>query len=112
MRYDGIFPDKGAGNIVIMSGGASVGNRLHQVRTWGMLNTLEEKAGLVLPNRQKNFQKQIRPQNSQIKMEWYMLRSVRDIQKDGTVLRIFKAVLSSETATLFMSAFHVSTYLG
>ena len=36
-------------NIVIMSGGASVGNRLHQVRTWGMLNTLEEKAGLVLP---------------------------------------------------------------
>ena len=27
------FLDKGAGNIVIMSGGASVGNRLHQVRT-------------------------------------------------------------------------------
>ena len=42
------FLDKGAKNFVIMSGGASSGNRLHQVRTWGMLNTLEEKAGLVL----------------------------------------------------------------
>mgnify|MGYP000193543761 CR=1 FL=1 len=42
------FLDKDARNIVIMSGGASSGNRLHQVRTWGMLNTLEEKAGLVL----------------------------------------------------------------
>ena len=38
------FLDKGAKNFVIMSGGASSGNRLHQVRTWGMLNTLEEKA--------------------------------------------------------------------
>ena len=42
------FLDKGAKNFVIMSGGASSGNRLHQVRTWGMLNTLQEKAGLVL----------------------------------------------------------------
>ena len=42
------FLDKGAKNFVIMSGGASSGNRLHQVRTWGMLNTLEKKAGLVL----------------------------------------------------------------
>ena len=42
------FLDKEDKNIVIMSGGASSGNRLHQVRTWGMLNTLEEKAGLVL----------------------------------------------------------------
>ena len=40
------FLDKGAKNIVIMSGGASAGNRLHQVRTWGMLNTLKEKASL------------------------------------------------------------------
>ena len=51
------FLDKGAGNIVIMSGGASVGNRLHQVRTWGMLNTLEEKAGLVLPESAEELSK-------------------------------------------------------
>ena len=51
------FLDKGAGNIVIMSGGAASGNRLHQVRTWGMLNTLEEKAGLVLTDTAENLSK-------------------------------------------------------
>ena len=54
------FLDKDARNIVIMSGGASSGNRLHQVRTWGMLNTLEEKAGLVLDEDAEKLLQQIK----------------------------------------------------
>ena len=81
-----LFLDKAAGNIGIMSGECST--------RW------KKKQDLYFRNRQKNFQKQIRPQNSQIKMEWYMLRSVRDIQKAGTVLRILKRYGPLVTATL------------
>ena len=74
------FLDKGAKNFVIMSGGASSGNRLHQVRTWGMLNTLEEKAGLVLTEEAETLLQQKKLQSFPVKTVLYRLRSVRDIQ--------------------------------
>ena len=75
------FLDKGAKNFVIMSGGASSGNRLHQVRTWGMLNTLEEKAGLVLTEEAETLSTTEEVTKAfQMKMVLYRLRSVRDTQ--------------------------------
>ena len=105
------FLDKGAGNIVIMSGGAASGNRLHQVRTWGMLNTLEEKAGLVLSEPAEELSKT----NELIELS----------EEDGTIhvticpgyteggdgLKNLEAALSSGNCDTLMSAFHVSSYL-
>lgn len=105
------FLDKGAGNIVIMSGGAASGNRLHQVRTWGMLNTLEEKAGLVLSEPAEELSKT----NELIELS----------DEDGTIhvticpgyteggdgLKNLEAALSSGNCDTLMSAFHVSSYL-
>ena len=89
------FLDKGAGNIVIMSGGAASGNRLHQVRTWGMLNTLEEKAGLVLTDTAGNVQVTICP----------------GYTDGGDGLKNLETVLSSGNCDTLMSAFHISSYL-
>ena len=105
------FLDKGAGNIVIMSGGAASGNRLHQVRTWGMLNTLEEKAGLVLSEPAEELSKT----NELIELS----------DEDGTIhvticpgyteggdgFKNLEAALSSGNCDTLMSAFHVSSYL-
>lgn len=105
------FLDKGAGNIVIMSGGASVGNRLHQVRTWGMLNTLEEKAGLVLPESAEELSKTDKTTELTDKDGMVHVTICPGYTEGGNGLKNLEAVLSSGNCNTLMSAFHVSTYL-
>lgn len=105
------FLDKGAGNIVIMSGGASVGNRLHQVRSWGMLNTLEEKAGLVLPESAEELSKTDKTTELTDKDGMVHVTICPGYTEGGNGLKNLEAVLSSGNCNTLMSAFHVSTYL-
>lgn len=105
------FLDKGAKNIVIMSGGAASGNRLHQVRTWGMLNTLEEKAGLVLPESAEELSKTDKTTELTDKDGMVHVTICPGYTEGGNGLKNLEAVLSSGNCNTLMSAFHVSTYL-
>lgn len=105
------FLDKGAGNIVIMSGGASSGNRLHQVRTWGMLNTLEEKAGLVLKEDAEELSKTDKITELTDKDESMHVTICPGYTEGGAGLDNLETVLSGGNYDTLMSAFHVSTYL-
>lgn len=105
------FLDKGAGNIVIMSGGASAGNRLHQVRTWGMLNTLEEKAGLVLTEDAEELSKTDKITELTDKDESIHVTICPGYTEGGAGLDNLETVLSGGNCDTLMSAFHVSTYL-
>ncbi len=105
------FLDKGAGNIVIMSGGAASGNRLHQVRTWGMLNTLEEKAGLVLTDTAENLSKTDEITELTDKAGNVQVTICPGYTEGGDGLKNLETVLSSGNCDTLMSAFHISSYL-
>lgn len=105
------FLDKGAKNIVIMSGGASVGNRLHQVRTWGMLNTLEDKAGLVLADEAETLSAadevtELSDEDGSVKVT-----ICPGYTEGGDGLDNLETVLADGEYDTLMSAFHVSSYL-
>ena len=106
------FLDKGAKNIVIMSGGAAYGNRLHQVRTWGMLNTLEEKAGLVLNQEAEELSKtetvtQLSDQDGNI----HVTICPGYTEMDGDGLANLETAFAEGDCDTLMSAFHAATYL-
>ena len=105
------FLDKDAGNIVIMSGGASSGNRLHQVRTWGMLNTLEEAAGIVLTDTAENLSKTDEITELTDKDGNMHVTICPGYTEGGDGLKNLETVLASGKCDTLMSAFHVSTYL-
>nr|WP_295256041.1 hypothetical protein [uncultured Blautia sp.] len=105
------FLDKGAGNIVIMSGGAASGNRLHQVRTWGMLNTLEEKAGLVLSESAEELSKTNELTELSDEDGTIRVTICPGYTEGGDGLKNLEAALSSGNCDTLMSAFHVSSYL-
>lgn len=105
------FLDKGAGNIVIMSGGASSGNRLHQVRTWGMLNTLEEKAGLVLKEDAEELAKTDKVTELADEDGTVHVTICPGYTEGGEGLDNLESVFSDGNCDTLMSAFHVSTYL-
>ena len=105
------FLDKDAGNIVIMSGGASSGNRLHQVRTWGMLNTLEEAAGIVLTDTSENLSKTDEITELTDKDGNMHVTICPGYTEGGGGLKNLETVLASGKCDTLMSAFHVSTYL-
>lgn len=105
------FLDKGAGNIVIMSGGAASGNRLHQVRTWGMLNTLEEKAGLVLTGDAEELAKTDKITELTDKDENIHVTICPGYTEGGEGLDNLESVFADGNCDTLMSAFHVSTYL-
>ena len=105
------FLDKDAGNIVIMSGGASSGNRLHQVRTWGMLNTLEEAAGIVLTDTSENLSKTDEITELTDKDVNMHVTICPGYTEGGGGLKNLETVLASGKCDTLMSAFHVSTYL-
>ena len=106
------FLDKGARKIVIMSGGAASGNRLHQVRTWGMLNTLEEKASLVL-----NEDAEILSQTENVTElsdqdgNLHVTICPGYTEMDGAGLANLETAFAAGECDTLMSAFHVSTYL-
>ena len=106
------FLEKGARNIVIMSGGAVSGNRLHQVRTWGMLNTLEEKAGLVLNQEAEELSKtetvtQLSDQDGNI----HVTICPGYTEMDGDGLANLETAFAEGDCDTLMSAFHAATYL-
>ena len=106
------FLDKGAKNFVIMSGGASSGNRLHQVRTWGMLNTLEEKAGLVLTEEAETLS--TTEEVTKLSSEDGSVQVTicpGYTEQDGPGLENLSTAFADGNCDALMSAFHVSTYL-
>ena len=105
------FLDKGAKNIVIMSGGAASGNRFHQVRTWGMLNTLEEKAGLVLTEDAETLSSTDKLTELSDEEGNLKVTICPGYTEDGDGLANLEAVFGEGDCDTLMSAFHVSTYL-
>ena len=106
------FLDKGAKNFVIMSGGASSGNRLHQVRTWGMLNTLEEKAGLVLTEEAETLS--TTEEVTKLSSEDGSVQVTicpGYTEQDGPGLENLSTAFADGNCDALMSAFHASTYL-
>lgn len=106
------FLDKGAKNFVIMSGGASSGNRLHQVRTWGMLNTLEEKAGLTLTEEAETLSAtgevtKLSSEDGSVQVT--ICPGYTEL--DGPGLDNLSTAFADGNCDALMSAFHVSIYL-
>lgn len=105
------FLDKDARNIVIMSGGASSGNRLHQVRTWGMLNTLEEKAGLVLDEDAEKLSATDKVTELTDKDGNLHVTICPGYTEGGEGLDNLETAFAEGECDTVMSAFHVSAYL-
>lgn len=105
------FLDKGAKNFVIMSGGASSGNRLHQVRTWGMLNTLEEKAGLTLTEEAETLSATEEVTKLSGEDGSVQVTICPGYTEGGAGLDNLSTVFADGNCDALMSAFHVATYL-
>lgn len=106
------FLDKDAENIVIMSGGASAGNALHKMRTQGMLDTLEEKAGLVLTGDSDKLSatdEMIELTDEDGNLHVTICPGYTEM--DGAGLDNLEAAFAAGDCDTVMSAFHVSTYL-
>lgn len=106
------FLDKDAENIVIMSGGASVGNALHKMRTQGMLDTLEEKAGLVLTEDSDKLSAtdemtELTDEDGNL----HVTICPGYTEMDGAGLDNLETAFAAGDCDTVMSAFHVSTYL-
>lgn len=106
------FLDKDAENIVIMSGGASAGNALHKMRTQGMLDTLEEKAGLVLTGDSDKLSAtdemtELTDEDGNL----HVTICPGYTEMDGAGLDNLEAAFAAGDCDTVMSAFHVSTYL-
>lgn len=106
------FLDKGAKNFVIMSGGASAGNSLHQTRTKGMLETLEEKAGLVLSEDVETLS--TTDEVTKLSDEGGTVQVTicpGYTEMGGAGLDNLSTAFADGNCDALMSAFHVSTYL-
>lgn len=106
------FLDKDAENIVIMSGGASAGNALHKMRTQGMLDTLEEKAGLVLTGDSDKLSAtdemtELTDEDGNL----HVTICPGYTEMDGAGLDNLETAFAVGDCDTVMSAFHVSTYL-
>ena len=111
------FLEKGARNIVIMSGGAASGNRLHQVRTWGMLNTLEEKAGLVLTKDARTIDAEALSMTDEViqlsdkEGNLHVTICPGYTEMDGAGLANLETAFAAGDCDTLMSAFHAASYL-
>ena len=106
------FLDKGAKNFVIMSGGASAGNSLHQTRTKGMLETLEEKAGLILSEDVETLS--TTDEVTKLSDEGGTVQVTicpGYTEMGGAGLDNLSTAFADGNCDALMSAFHVSTYL-
>ena len=106
------FLDKGAKNFVIMSGGASAGNSLHQTRTKGMLETLEEKAGLILSEDVETLS--TTGEVTKLSDEGGTVQVTicpGYTEMGGAGLDNLSTAFADGNCDALMSAFHVSTYL-
>lgn len=107
----GYFLEKGSKSFVIMTGGASKGNSLHAARTQGMLDVLEEQAGLVLDESSEKMAGV--EQNTTLANEegTVTVTLVPDYTEHGDGLKNLEAAFAEGTYDTLMSAFHASTYL-
>ncbi|MCI7813293.1 MAG: hypothetical protein SO016_09695 [Lachnospiraceae bacterium] len=105
------FLERGAKSFVIMTGGASRGNALHAARTRGMLEVLQEKAGLVL--------EQTTEQTALVKENTTLISGdgkvsvilCPDYTEEGKGLENLEEAFGQGSCDALMSAFHASTYL-
>lgn len=106
--------EQGAGSMVIMTGGAGnpvAVNSLHAARTEAMLNTLAEKAGLVLDGEAADVARVT--ENTTLTSEDGTMRVTLcpGYTEGGAGLDNLKAAFSEGDCDALMSAFHTSTYL-
>ena len=105
------FLQQEAQNYIIMTGGASRKNTLHALRTQGMLETLQEQAGLILEDSPEKLAQ------SEVNTVLYNEeRSVTvtlcpDYTEGGEGLANLDAAFSGGVCDVLMSAFHACTYL-
>lgn len=105
------FLEKGAKSFVIMTGGAVDGNALHAARVRGMLDVLEEQAGLVLDASSEELA--LSEENTTLTSEDGTVSAtlVPGYTEQGDGLTNLEAAFSEGNCDALMSAFHVSTYL-
>lgn len=105
------FIGKEAKSYVIMTGGASRGNASHAVRVKGMLDVLEEKAGLVLESDAETVAAS--EENVTLTSEDGSVSVILcpDYTEGGNGLQNLEAAFSEGSCDALMSAFHASTYL-
>lgn len=105
------FLEKDAKSFVIMTGGASKGNALHAARTKGMLEVLQEKAGLALD--QPADELALVEENTVLHSEdgTISVTLCPDYTEEGNGLKNLEAAFSEGSYDALMSAFHASTYL-
>lgn len=104
------FLDCGAQNFVVMTGGAAFGNSLHEARTRGMLDVLEE-AGLVLGKTVEELAAS--RENVTLTSEDGALTATLcpDYTEGGDGLVNLEAAFADGKRDVLMSAFHAGTYL-
>lgn len=105
------FLEKDAKSFVIMTGGAGKGNTSHAARVKGMLETLEEKAGLVLGEDAETLART--GENTSLSSEDGTISVILcpDYTEGGNGLENLQAAFAEENCDVLMSAFHASTYL-
>lgn len=105
------FLEKGGKSFIIMTGAANVGYRNHVLRTQGMLDVLEEKAGLVLekPSEELAGVKE----NTKLTNEDGSISVILcpEATEGGNGLENLAEAFAEGNCDTLMSAFHAATYL-
>ncbi len=105
------FAEKEAKSYIIMTGGASKGNASHAARVEGMLDTLEDKAGLVLEDDAQTLAAS--EENTVLKSADGSVSVILcpDYTEGGNGLDHLSSAFSQGSCDVLMSAFHAATYL-
>ncbi|MDY3919804.1 MAG: hypothetical protein SOZ59_12555 [Candidatus Limivivens sp.] len=105
------FIGSGAGNFLIMTGGASKSNTLHALRTQGMLEVLQEKEGLVLEETAEVLARSGELVTLQNEDQSVSVTLCPDYTEGGEGLTNLETAFGQREYDVLMSAFHASTYL-
>lgn len=107
------FLEEGAKSFLIMTGGSIGGqNALHAARTRGMLDVLEEQAGLVLEEKDSEAQAVVDQNVTLTSQDGSVTATLcPDYTEGGDGLANLEAALAGGSYDALMSAFHVSTYI-
>lgn len=105
------FLEKGGKSFIIMTGAASSGYRNHVLRTQGMLDVLEEKAGLVLDKTSEELAGV--KENTTLTSEDGSISVILcpEATEGGNGLANLETAFAEGTCDTLMSAFHVATYM-
>ncbi|MDO4299153.1 MAG: hypothetical protein Q4C59_11880 [Lachnospiraceae bacterium] len=105
------FLKKDGKSFLIMSGGASRGSSMHALRTQGMLEVLQEQAGLILPEEAEAVA--VVDENTTLTNSdgTVSVTICPDYTEGGEGLANLESAFADATYDVLMSAFHASTYL-